>query len=212
VVFDTRGPFLGAATAPFGCDLGCRPAAQGVILALPWVKRDPLPPQNQVTNSCLNSTELPTEKTEAGLPANRERNHDRRQFVAGASVGVAGAVSVYTEARDWRKARASSRWSPSGRRACPASNRAPIVSRNRSPRCRADGLQVKVFPAGQLVGCHGIVRCRLFRPRRHVACLGNHLGWPVRRVLPTFANVPFGITAPEINAWIYHGRRPGAVG
>ena len=50
-----------------------------------------------------------------------------------------------------RKAHASSKWSPSGRKACRAFSQAPIVSHSRSP-LSGGRLQVKVFPAGQLVG------------------------------------------------------------
>src|SRR4051794_19133282 len=74
VVFDTSESFLGAAMGAFDCDLGCRPAAQGVLLAPYMVERDPFPPR--IKSRAPEPTELPlTEKTEAGLPTNRERNH-----------------------------------------------------------------------------------------------------------------------------------------
>jgi TRAP-type mannitol/chloroaromatic compound transport system substrate-binding protein len=109
---------------------------------------------------------------------------DRRQFVAGASVGVAGAVSVYPKpaiAQGVRDRVAQSITALSGGR-----------------------LQVKVFPAGQLVGAMESFDA----VSSGLADLyhASEVTWAGQSAtFAYFCNVPFGFTPDEINAWVYYG-------
>jgi TRAP-type mannitol/chloroaromatic compound transport system substrate-binding protein len=127
---------------------------------------------------------------------------DRRQFVTGASVGVAGAVSVYPKpaiAQGARELKMVTIW-PKG---SPGLQSGADRSRNRSPAVgRTPASQgVPRRPAGR---CHGIVRCRLFGPRRLYHA--SEVTWAGQSAtFAYFCNVPFGFTPDEINAWVYYG-------
>src|SRR3977135_2342207 len=87
---------------------------------------------------------------QACQPIGRE-TMDRRQFVAGASVGVAGAVSVYPKpaiAQGARELKMVTIW-PKG---LPGLQSGADRVAQSITALSGGRLQVKVFPAGQLVG------------------------------------------------------------
>ena len=128
---------------------------------------------------------------------------DRRQFVAGAGIGVAASVSVFPKpaiAQGVRELKMVTIW-PKGLPGLQSSADRIAQSINALSGGR---LQVKVFPAGQLVGA-----MELFDAvSSGLADLyhGSEVTWAGKS--PTFAyfcNVPFGFTADELNAWVYYG-------
>ena len=128
---------------------------------------------------------------------------DRRQFVAAASVGAAAAVPSIRSPRS-RKARASSKWSPSGRRALPGLQSGADRVAQSITALSGGRLQVKVFPAGQLVGAMESFDA----VSSGLADLyhASEITWAGKSAtFAYFCNVPFGFTADEINAWVYYG-------
>jgi TRAP-type mannitol/chloroaromatic compound transport system substrate-binding protein len=132
-----------------------------------------------------------------------EENMDRRQFVAGASVGVAAAASAFPRpaiAQGLRELKMVTIWPKtlpglqSGAERVAASIGALSGGR----------LTVKVFAAGQLVGAFesfDAVSSGL-ADMYHA----SEITWAGRSAaFSYFCNVPFGLTPSEINAWIYHG-------
>ena len=127
---------------------------------------------------------------------------DRRQFVAGASVGVAAAASAFPKpaiAQGVRELKMVTIWP----KPLPGLQRAPNVSR----------IDHRAF--GRAAANQGV--CSRPTGRRHrvddavasgLADLyhGSEVTWAGKS--PDFAyfcNVPFGFTAGELNAWIYYG-------
>src|SRR3981189_1532470 len=97
-------------------------------------------------------TELPlTEKTEAGLPTNRERNHGSRPIRGGRERRSRRCGVRLSEARDCaRRARAQNGHHLAEGLAGPPVRRRSVAQ---SITALSGGrMQVKVFPAGQLVG------------------------------------------------------------
>jgi TRAP-type mannitol/chloroaromatic compound transport system substrate-binding protein len=128
---------------------------------------------------------------------------DRRQFVAGASVGVAAAASAFPRpaiAQGLRELKMVTIWPKtlpglqSGAERVAATIGALSGGR----------LTVKVFAAGQLVGAFesfDAVSSGL-ADMYHA----SEITWAGRSAaFSYFCNVPFGLTPSEINAWIYHG-------
>src|SRR5258705_3573126 len=128
---------------------------------------------------------------------------DRRQFVAGASVGVVAAASAFPKpaiAQGVRELKMVTIWPKTLPGLQPAAGRvAQSITALSGGR-----LQVKVFAAGQLVGAFesfDAVSSGL-ADMYHA----SEITWAGRSAaFSYFCNVPFGITAPEINAWVYHG-------
>src|SRR6516225_5837355 len=130
---------------------------------------------------------------------------DRRQFVAGASVGAAAAVSVYPKpaiAQGARELKMVTIW-PKGLPGLQSG--ADRVAQ--SITALSDGrLQVKVFPAGQLVGAMESFDA----VSSGLADLyhASEITWAGKSAtFAYFCNVPFGLTADEINAWVYYDIR-----
>jgi TRAP-type mannitol/chloroaromatic compound transport system substrate-binding protein len=132
-----------------------------------------------------------------------EENMDRRQFVAGASVGVAAVASAFPRpaiAQGVRELKMVTIWPKtlpglqSGAERVAASIGALSGGR----------LNVKVFAAGQLVGAFesfDAVSSGL-ADMYHA----SEITWAGRSAaFSYFCNVPFGLTPSEINAWVYHG-------
>jgi TRAP-type mannitol/chloroaromatic compound transport system substrate-binding protein len=128
---------------------------------------------------------------------------DRRQFVAGASVGVAAAVSVYPKpaiAQGARELKMVTIW-PKG---LPGLQSGADRVAQSITALSGGRLQVKVFPAGQLVGAMESFDA----VSSGLADLyhGSEITWAGKSAtFAYFCNVPFGFTADEINAWIYYG-------
>ncbi len=128
---------------------------------------------------------------------------DRRQFVAGASVGAAAAVSVYPKpaiAQGARELKMVTIW-PKG---LPGLQSGADRVAQSITALSGGRLQVKVFPAGQLVGA-----MELFDAvSSGLADLyhASEVTWAGKSAtFAYFCNVPFGFTADEINAWVYYG-------
>src|SRR5262247_820581 len=132
-----------------------------------------------------------------------ERNMDRRQFVAGASVGVAAAASAFPTpaiAQGARELKMVTIWPKTlpGLQSGAERFAAAVTSLS------GGRLNVKVFAAGQLVSAFesfDAVSSGL-ADMYHA----SEITWAGRSpAFSYFCNVPFGFTPPEINAWIYHG-------
>src|SRR5262249_9199329 len=103
-----------------------------------------------------------------------------------------------------RKVCASSRWSPSGPRPCPACSLAPNVSRHLSARFPAAGSTSRYSqPVSWSGRSNPSTRFRRALPTCTTPLKSRGPAVPPRSL--TFCNVPFGLTPSEINAWIYHG-------
>lgn len=128
---------------------------------------------------------------------------DRRQFVAGASVGVAAAVSVYPKpaiAQGVRELKMVTIW-PKG---LPGLQSGADRVAQSITALSGGRLQVKVYPAGQLVGAMESFDA----VSNGVADLyhASEVTWAGKSATYSyFCNVPFGFTADEINAWVYYG-------
>jgi TRAP-type mannitol/chloroaromatic compound transport system substrate-binding protein len=128
---------------------------------------------------------------------------DRRQFVAGASVGVAGAVSVYPKpaiAQGARELKMVTIW-PKG---LPGLQSGADRVAQSITALSGGRLQVKVFPAGQLVGAMESFDA----VSSGLADLyhASEVTWAGQSAtFAYFCNVPFGFTPDEINAWVYYG-------
>jgi TRAP-type mannitol/chloroaromatic compound transport system substrate-binding protein len=127
----------------------------------------------------------------------------RRQFVAGASVGVAAAVSVYPKpaiAQSARELKMVTIW-PKG---LPGLQSGADRVAQSITALSGGRLQVKVFPAGQLVGAMESFDA----VSSGLADLyhASEVTWAGRSAtFAYFCNVPFGFTADELNAWVYYG-------
>src|SRR5262249_29216323 len=141
---------------------------------------------------------------ETGLPiAGGREIMNRRQVIAGASVGVAAAASGYPKpaiAQGARELKMVTIW-PNGWPGlqCGTDRVAQAITALSGGR-----LQVKVFPAGQLVGAmesFDAVSSGL-ADFYH----GSEVTWAGKSAtFAYFCNVPFGFTADELNAWVYDG-------
>jgi TRAP-type mannitol/chloroaromatic compound transport system substrate-binding protein len=128
---------------------------------------------------------------------------DRRQFISGAGVGIAAAASAFPKpaiAQGVRELKMITTWPKTLPGLQSAAERAAQAVTTLS-----DGrLNIKVFAAGQLVGAlesFDAVSSGL-ADMYH----SSEITWAGRSpAFSYFCNVPFGFTAPEINAWIYHG-------
>src|SRR5215831_17097183 len=132
-----------------------------------------------------------------------ERNMDRRQFVAGASVGVAAAASAFPTpaiAQGVRELKMVTIWPKTLPGLHSGAERVAEAINSLS----GGRLNVKVFAAGQLVGAFesfDAVSSGL-ADMYHA----SEITWAGRSpAFSYFCNVPFGFTPPEINAWIYYG-------
>jgi TRAP-type mannitol/chloroaromatic compound transport system substrate-binding protein len=128
---------------------------------------------------------------------------DRREFVTGASVGVAASVSPFPKpaiAQGVRELKMVTTW-PKNFPGLEASAERVAQSITALSGGR---LQVKVFAAGQLVGAFESFDA----VSSGVADMyhASEIAWEGRSAaFPYFCNVPFGFTASEINAWVYYG-------
>ena len=128
---------------------------------------------------------------------------DRRQFVAGAGAGVAAAASAFPSPRS-RKARASSKMVTTWPKTLPGLQSGAERVAQSITALSGGRLNVKVFAAGQLVGA--------FKSFDAVSSgladmyHSSEITWAGRSAaFSYFCNVPFGLTAAEINAWVYYG-------
>ena len=128
---------------------------------------------------------------------------DRRQFVAGAGLGVAASASTFPKpaiAQGIRELKMVTIW-PTGLPGLQASAERLAQSITALSGGRQ---QVKVFAAGQLVGA-----MKSFDAvASGLADLyhGSEVTWAGKSAnFAYFCNVPFGFTADELNAWIYYG-------
>jgi TRAP-type mannitol/chloroaromatic compound transport system substrate-binding protein len=128
---------------------------------------------------------------------------DRRQFVSGASVGVAVAASVLPKpaiAQGARELKMVTIWP----KTLPGLQSGAERVAEAITALSGGRLNVKVFAAGQLVGAFesfDAVSSGL-ADMYHA----SEITWAGRSpAFSYFCNVPFGFTPPEINAWIYHG-------
>ena len=128
---------------------------------------------------------------------------NRRQFIAGASVGVAAAASGYPKpaiAQGARELKMVTIW-PKG---LPGLQSGADRVAQSITALSGGRLQVKVFPAGQLVGAmesFDAVSSGL-ADFYH----GSEVTWAGKSAtFAYFCNVPFGFTADELNAWVYDG-------
>jgi TRAP-type mannitol/chloroaromatic compound transport system substrate-binding protein len=127
---------------------------------------------------------------------------DRRQFVASASAGVAAAATAFPKpaiAQGVRELKMVTIW-PKG---LPGLQSGADRVAQSITALSGGRLQVKVFPAGQLVGAmesFDAVSSGL-ADMYHA----SEITWAGRSAaFSYFCNVPFGFTPNEINAWIYH--------
>ena len=141
--------------------------------------------------------------TEIGLATNGERNMDRRTFVAGAGVGLAAATSAFPKpaiAQGTRELKMVTIW-PKGLPGLQASAERVAQSITALSSGR---LQVKVFAAGELVGAMESFDAASsgLADMYH----GSEITWAGKSsTFAYFCNVPYGFTANELNAWVYHG-------
>jgi TRAP-type mannitol/chloroaromatic compound transport system substrate-binding protein len=128
---------------------------------------------------------------------------DRRQFVAGASVGAAAAATAFPTpaiAQGARELKMVTTWP----KTLPGLQSGAERVAEAITSLSGGRLNVKVFAAGQLVGAFesfDAVSSGL-ADMYH----GSEITWAGRSpAFSYFCNVPFGLTPPEINAWIYYG-------
>ena len=137
-----------------------------------------------------------------GLPVNRGETMDRRQFVAGASVGVAAAAAfpMPAIAQGARELKMVTTWPKS----LPGLQSSAERVAKSITALSGGRLQVKVFAAGEMVSAFesfDAVSSGL-ADMYH----SSEITWAGRSpAYSYFCNVPFGFTANELNAWIYHG-------
>ena len=128
---------------------------------------------------------------------------DRRQFVAGAGVGIAATASAFPKpaiAQGVRELKLVTTWPKSllglGTSAERVAQSITALSGGR--------LQVKVFAAGQLVGAFESFDAVSSGLADMYHGAENY--WAGRSAaFPYFCAVPFGFTAAEMNAWVYFG-------
>ena len=128
---------------------------------------------------------------------------DRRQFIAGASVGIAASASAFPKpaiAQGVRELKMVTIW-PKGLPGLQsgADRVAQLITALSGGR-----LQVKVYSAGQLVGAMESFDA----VSSGLADLyhASEVTWAGKSAtFAYFCNVPFGFTADEINAWVYYG-------
>jgi hypothetical protein len=134
---------------------------------------------------------------------------DRRQFVTGASVGVAGAVSVYPKpaiAQGARELKMVTIW-PKG---LPGLQSGADRSRNRSPRCRADACKSRCSPpASWSVPWNRSMPS--LRASPSLPRFRSHVGGPVRH-LRLFLQRPVRIYRRRNQRMGLLRWRPGAMG
>jgi TRAP-type mannitol/chloroaromatic compound transport system substrate-binding protein len=128
---------------------------------------------------------------------------NRRQFVAGASVGIAASAPVFPKpaiAQGVRELKMVTTWP----RTLPGLGSGAERVAQSITALSGGRLQVKVFGAGQLVSAFesfDAVSSGL-ADMYH----SSEITWDNRSVaFSYFCNVPFGFTAAEINAWVYFG-------
>jgi TRAP-type mannitol/chloroaromatic compound transport system substrate-binding protein len=131
----------------------------------------------------------------------RRKIMDRRQFVAGTSVGVAAAVGFpkLAIAQGVRELKMVTTW-PKGLPGLQSS--AERVARSITA-LSGGRLQVKVFAAGQMVGAMESFDATSsgLADMYH----SSEITWANKSAtFAYFCNVPFGFTPTEINAWVYH--------
>src|SRR6266480_1281907 len=127
---------------------------------------------------------------------------DRRRFVAGATVGVAAASAfpMPAIAQGARELKMVTIW-PKG---LPGLQSGADRVAQSITALSGGRLQVKVFPAGQLVGAMESFDA----VSSGLADLyhASEVTWAGKSAtFAYFCNVPFGFTPDEINAWIYYG-------
>ena len=127
---------------------------------------------------------------------------DRRQFVTRATVGVAAASAfpMPAIAQSPRELKMVTIW-PKG---LPGLQSGADRVAQSITALSGGRLQVKVFPAGQLVGAMESFDA----VSSGLADLyhGSEVTWAGKSAtFSYFCNVPFGFTADEINAWVYYG-------
>ena len=128
---------------------------------------------------------------------------DRRKFVSGASVGAAVAASALPKpaiAQGARELKMVTIW-PKG---LPGLQSGADRVAQSITALSGGRLQVKVFPAGQLVGAMESFDA----VSSGLADLyhASEITWAGKSAtFAYFCNVPFGFTADEINAWVYYG-------
>src|SRR5262252_3917160 len=128
---------------------------------------------------------------------------DRRQFVAGASVGVPAVASTFPKpaiAQGVRELKMVTIWP----KTLPGLQSAADRLAQSITALSGGRLQVKVFAAGQMVSA--------FESFEAVSSglaemyHASEITWAGKSpAYSYFCNVPFGFTANELNAWIYHG-------
>src|SRR5712671_2096401 len=128
---------------------------------------------------------------------------DRRQFIAGASVGVAASASAFPKpalAQGVRELKMVTTWPKT---LAGLQSSAERVAQSITA-LSGGRLSVKVFAAGELVGA--------FESFDAVASgladmyHGGENYWDARSAaFPYFSAVPFRFTAAEINSWVYFG-------
>lgn len=128
---------------------------------------------------------------------------DRRQFVAGAGVGIAASASAFPKpaiAQGARELKMVTTWP----KTLPGLQSAAERVAQSITALSGGRLQVKVFAAGQMVGAFesfDAVSSGL-ADMYH----SSEITWAGRSpAFSYFCYVPFGFTPAEINAWIYHG-------
>ena len=127
---------------------------------------------------------------------------DRRQFVAGATVGVAAvpAFPMPAIAQGGRELKMVTIW-PKG---LPGLQSGADRVAQSITALSGGRLQVKVFPAGQMVGAMESFDA----VSSGLADLyhASEVTWAGKSAtFAYFCNVPFGFTPDEINAWVYYG-------
>ena len=128
---------------------------------------------------------------------------DRRQFVAGASVGVAASASAFPMpaiAQGVRELKMVTIWP----KTLPGLQSSAERVAQSIAALSGGRLQVKVFAAGQMVGAFELFDAVSsgLADMYHA----SEITWAGRSpAYSYFCNVPFGFTANELNAWIYHG-------
>src|SRR5262249_28891948 len=128
---------------------------------------------------------------------------DRRQFIAGASVGLAISASAFPKpaiAQGVRELKMVTIWP----KTLPGLQSAAERAAQSITALSGGRLRVKVFAAGELLGAFesfDAVSSGL-ADMYHA----SEITWADRSAaFSYFCNVPFGFTPVEINAWIYHG-------
>jgi TRAP-type mannitol/chloroaromatic compound transport system substrate-binding protein len=128
---------------------------------------------------------------------------DRRRFIAGAGVGAAAAASAFPSpaiAQGVRELKMVTTWPKS----LPGLQSGAERAAQAITMLSGGRLNVKVFAAGQLVGAMESFDAASsgLADMYH----SSEITWAGRSAaFSYFCNVPFGFTANELSAWIYHG-------